>query len=65
MDLCAIGLPFLLACLLICGGFYGLVVYMFVVLSGSKWERLIWILFTVISFYSSYIVIDFIVTLVK
>lgn len=60
MDLRAIGSPFLPACLLICGGFYDMVV-----LSGSKWERLIWILFTVISFYSSYIVIDFIVTLVK
>ena len=53
------------SCLLACITFYYTICSALIMLSCSKWDRVIWILFTAIGFYSSYVVIDFIVTLVK
>lgn len=52
-------------CLLACITFYYTICSALIMLSCSKWDRVIGILFTAIGFYSSYVVIDFIVTLVK
>lgn len=53
------------SCLLACITFYYTICSALIALSRSKWDRVIGILFTAIGFYSSYVVIDFIVTLVK
>lgn len=53
------------ACLVICGAFYGSVGCVLVTLSGSKWERAIWITFMALSFYASWAIIDYILMLVK
>lgn len=53
------------SCLLACIMFYYPICSALIALSCSKWDRVIGILFTAIGFYSSYAVIDFIVTLVK
>lgn len=53
------------SCLLACITFYYTICSALIALSCSKWDRVIGILFTAIGFYSSYAVIDFIVTLVK
>jgi hypothetical protein len=53
------------SCLLACITFYYTICSALITLSCSKWDRVIGILFTTIGFYSSYVVIDFIVTLVK
>lgn len=53
------------SCLLACITFYYTICSVLIMLSCSKWGRVIGILFTAIGFYSSYVVIDFIVTLVK
>lgn len=53
------------ACLVICGTFYGSVGCVLVTLSGSKWERAIWITFMALSFYASWAIIDYILMLVK
>nr|DAG43191.1 MAG TPA: hypothetical protein [Caudoviricetes sp.] len=53
------------SCLLVCITFYYTICSALIMLSCSKWDRVIGILFTAIGFYSSYVVIDFIVTLVK
>lgn len=53
------------SCLLACITFYYAICSALITLSRSKWDRVIGILFTAIGFYSSYVVIDFIVTLVK
>lgn len=53
------------SCLLACITFYYTICSALIMLSCSKWDRVIGILFTAIGFYSSYVVIDFIVTLVK
>lgn len=53
------------SCLLACIPFYYTICSALITLSCSKWDRVIGILFTAIGFYSSYVVIDFIVTLVK
>ncbi len=53
------------ACLIICGTFYGSVGCVLVTLSGSKWERAIWITFMALSFYASWAIIDYILMLVK
>lgn len=53
------------SCLLACITFYYTICNALIMLSCSKWGRVIGILFTAIGFYSSYVVIDFIVTLVK
>lgn len=53
------------ACLIICGTFYGSVGCVLVILSGSKWERAIWITFMALSFYASWAIIDYILMLVK
>lgn len=53
------------SCLLACITFYYTICSALIMLSCSKWDRVIRILFTAIGFYSSYVVIDFIVTLVK
>lgn len=53
------------SCLLACITFYYTICSALIMLSCSKWDRVIGILFTAIGFYSGYVVIDFIVTLVK
>lgn len=53
------------SCLFACITFYYTICSALIMLSCSKWDRVIGILFTAIGFYSSYVVIDFIVTLVK
>lgn len=53
------------SCLLACITFYYTICSALIMLSCSKWDRVIGILFTAIGFYLSYVVIDFIVTLVK
>lgn len=53
------------SCLLACITFYYTICSALIMLSCSKWDRVIGVLFTAIGFYSSYVVIDFIVTLVK
>lgn len=53
------------SCLLACITFYYTICSALIMLSCSKWDRVIGILFTAIGLYSSYVVIDFIVTLVK
>jgi hypothetical protein len=53
------------SCLLACITFYYTICSALIALSCSKRDRVIGILFTAIGFYSSYVVIDFIVTLVK
>lgn len=53
------------SCLLACITFYYTICSALIRLSCSKWDRVIGILFTAIGFYSNYVVIDFIVTLVK
>lgn len=45
--------------------FYYIICSALIMLSCSKWDRVIGILFIAIGFYLSYVVIDFIVTLVK
>lgn len=53
------------SCLLACITFYYTICSALIMLSCSKWDRVIGILFTAIGFYSGYVVTDFIVTLVK
>lgn len=53
------------ACLLACITFYYTVCSMLLALSCSWWDRFIGIVFTVIGFYSGYVVVDFIIALVK
>lgn len=53
------------SCLLACITFYYTICSALIMLSCSKWDRVIGILFTAIGFYSGYAVTDFIVTLVK
>lgn len=53
------------SCLLVCITFYYTICSALMALTAHKWDRVIGLLFTALGFYSSYVVIDFIILLVK